>query len=235
MIGKFGPTPATRLARSAWASAGDVARTARLRAPDACLRAPPTAPPAALRTPVVRPSISSRPRPSSCSRSLSTSFVCLRPRWRRLVASPWASAEVMRPRSTASSSASSMRWRESSTISIGPIRFLRRASRNSATVLASTPAFLAGRDAVRAVVFAPLRAFCWRARAWPPFFAAALRLVEEAEPDELLRLRDDADDDRLLDARPFDALVLDERLLDELERFDPPPDLPVLRRSAIWP
>jgi hypothetical protein len=55
-----------------------------------------------------------------------------------------------------------------------------------------------------------------------------LRFVE-AEPDELLRLRDDADDDRLLD-----ALLLDERLLDELERFDPPLDLPVLRRSAIW-
>src|SRR5215204_2914019 len=128
----------------------------------------------------------------------------------------------MRPRSTASSSASSMRWRVSITISIGPIRFLRRASRNSATVLASTPAFVAGRDAPRAVVFAVLRAFCWRARAWPPFFAAALRLVEDA--DELLRLRDDVDD-----ARP-----LDERLVEELDRFAPPPDLPVLRRSAIW-
>lgn len=87
---------------------------------------------------------------------------------------------------------------------------------------------MAGRDALRAVVLAALRAFCWRARACPPFFAAALRFVEEAEPDELLRLRD-ADDDRLLD-----ALLLDERLLDELERFDPPLDLPVLRRSAIW-
>jgi len=51
-----------------------------------------------------------------------------------------------------------------------------------------------------------------------------LRLVEDAEPDELLRLRDEADADR----------VLDERLLDELDRFDPPLDLPVLRRSAIF-
>jgi hypothetical protein len=46
------------------------------------------------------------------------------------------------------------------TISIGPIRFLRSASRNSATVFASTPALLAPREAVRAVVFAALRAFC---------------------------------------------------------------------------
>src|SRR5215212_4945689 len=131
----------------------------------------------------------------------------------------------MRPRSTASSSASSMRWRVRSTISIGPIRFLRNASRNSATLLASTPALLAGFDAVRAVVFAALRACCWRPRACPPFFAAALRLVEP-ELDALVRLREEADDERLLDER-----LLDE--LDELERFDPPLDLPVLRRSAI--
>src|SRR5215213_5492865 len=132
----------------------------------------------------------------------------------------------MRPRSTAWSSASSMRWRVRSTISIGPIRFLRSASRNSATLLASTPALLAGFDAVRAVVFAALRACCWRPRAWPPFFAAALRFVEEPELAALLRLRDDADDERLLAERLLDGL-------DELERFDPPLDLPVLRRSAI--
>jgi len=46
------------------------------------------------------------------------------------------------------------------TISIGPIRFLRSASRNSATVFASTPALRAPRAAVREVVFAALRAFC---------------------------------------------------------------------------
>jgi hypothetical protein len=51
------------------------------------------------------------------------------------------------------------------TISIGPIRFLRSASRNSATVFASTPALRAPRAAVREVVFAAFCAFCWRARA----------------------------------------------------------------------
>jgi hypothetical protein len=150
----------------------------------------------------------------------------------------------MRPRSTASSTASSMRWRVSSTISIGPIRFFFSASRNSATVLASTPALLAGLDAARAVVVAALRAFCWRPRAWPPFFAAALRLVDVPELDALVRLRDDADDERALAERVLlarvllarlvpDDLLADERLLDELDRFDPPLDLPVLRRSAI--
>src|SRR5829696_6040348 len=116
----------------------------------------------------------------------------------------------MRPRSTASSSASSIRWRVSSTISIGPIRFFRSASRNSATLLASTPALLAGFDAVRAVVFAALRACCWRPRACPPFFAAALRLVDEPELDALVRLREEADDERLLA----------ERLLDELDELE---------------
>jgi hypothetical protein len=66
----------------------------------------------------------------------------------------------MRPRSTASASASSIRSRVSMTISMGPIRFLRSASRNSATVFASTPALRAPRAAVREVVFAALRAFC---------------------------------------------------------------------------
>jgi hypothetical protein len=129
--------------------------------------------------------------------------------------------------------------------------------------LASTPALLAGFAAVRAVVFAALRAFCWRPRAWPPFFAAALRLVEEPELDALVRLRDDADEERLLAERALLARVLlapelfalvllarlvpelfapellarlvpERLLLDELDRFDPPLDLPVLRRSAIW-
>ena len=59
----------------------------------------------------------------------------------------WASRAVTRPWSTASPSTSSMRSREIMTISIGRIRFLRSASRSSATVLASTPA-LRGRRAV---------------------------------------------------------------------------------------
>jgi hypothetical protein len=53
-----------------------------------------------------------------------------------------------------------MRSRVSMTISIGPTRFLRNASRNSATVLASTPALRAALPAVRAVVLAALRACC---------------------------------------------------------------------------
>ena len=57
-------------------------------------------------------------------------------------------------------------------------------------------------------------------------------MAEDAELDELLRLRDEADDDRLDDDRLVED-PLDERLLDELDRFEPPPDLPVLRRSAI--
>jgi hypothetical protein len=56
-------------------------------------------------------------------------------------------------------------------------------------------------------------------------------LADDAEPDELvLRLRDDAVDVRLLEERPPpEERLPDDRLLDELDRFDPP----VLRRSAI--
>ena len=56
-----------------------------------------------------------------------------------------ASRTVTRPWSTASPSTSSIRSREIITISSGPIRFLRSASRSSATVLASTPALRAPR------------------------------------------------------------------------------------------
>ena len=64
-------------------------------------------------------------------------------------------------------------------------------------------------------------------------------MVEEAELDALVRLRDDADEERVLLARlPAEALLPDDRLavervLDELDRLAPPLDLPVLRRSAI--
>ena len=127
---------------------------------------------------------------------------------------------------------------------MGPIRFLRSASRNSATVFASTPALRAPRPAPRAVVFAALRAVCWRPRAWPPFLAAALRLADEErelEDDEreLVPDRELDEDDRLrLDAdRPPEERLLDERLLPD--RLDPldfflPPELPLLRRSAMW-
>jgi hypothetical protein len=89
---------------------------------------------------------------------------------------------------------------------------LRSASRNSATVLASTPALRAALDVLRAVVLAALRACCWRPRALPPFFAAALRFadVEPELPDDELRLRelDDA-------ARELAGLLLE---LDDLLR-----------------
>ena len=131
---------------------------------------------------------------------------------------------------------------------MGPIRFLRSASRNSATVFASTPALRAARDVPRAVVFAALRACCWRPRACPPFFAAALRLaeVDPELPDDALRPRELADllseladrlralADLLRDELP-DLLgdeLEEERLL--LDRFDPPPERPLLRLCAIW-
>jgi hypothetical protein len=86
---------------------------------------------------------------------------------------------------------------------------------------------------VREVVFAALRAVCWRPRACPPFLAAAVRFEEERvlEPDE-----------RELDEERLRALD-DERLLDERvppERLDPldfllPPEPPLLRLSAISP
>ena len=125
--------------------------------------------------------------------------------------------------------------------------FRRSASRNSATVLASTPALRAPRAAVREVVLAALRAFCWRPRACPPFLAAAVRFADDDfELDErALEERLVPDDDllRLDDAlvRPDDDLPLpDDERLRELadERLDPlafflPPEPPLLRRSAM--
>jgi hypothetical protein len=121
---------------------------------------------------------------------------------------------------------------------MGPIRFLRSASRNSATVFASTPALRAPRPAVRAVVFAVLRAVCCRPRAWPPFLAAALRFGDEDLEDAERELEPDArelEPDFELDAERLRELE-DERLLPE--RLEPldfflPPELPLLRLSAI--
>ena len=112
------------------------------------------------------------------------------------------------------------------------------------------------------MVFAALRACCWRPRACPPFLAAARRFEEVPERedeallrlealrldplrlDDPLRLRDEVDDERLLPERDPD-LLLDERLLapdllldDRLEldlRLDPPDflDPPLLLPCAI--
>jgi hypothetical protein len=82
--------------------------------------------------------------------------------------------------------------------------------------LASTPALRAALDALRDVVFAALRACCWRPRACPPFFAAALRFAEVPERDdaEELRLDDELRLRELAERLPPERL-LPERLLDE--------------------
>jgi hypothetical protein len=67
--------------------------------------------------------------------------------------------------------------------------------------LASTPARRAPRDAVFAVLRAAFCDFCWRARAWPPFFAAALRVAVLREEEPLVErfvLEVDLDPDLLL-------------------------------------
>ena len=113
-----------------------------------------------------------------------------------------------------------MRSRVSITMPIGRIRFLRSASRSSATVFAETPASLAGLVAARAVLLAAFWAFCWRPRAWPPFLAAALRVDFEAVDLEAVDLR-------AVDLAAVDFLAVDLRavgLLADLppERLDPP-------------
>jgi hypothetical protein len=101
------------------------------------------------------------------------------------------------------------------TISIGLIRFLRSASRSSATVLASTPALRAPPATVFAVPLAALRAVCLRARALPPLLAAALR-------EEALRLEADLDADEAL--RPEDDFAALDRPDDDFAALDRPDD-----------
>jgi hypothetical protein len=115
------------------------------------------------------------------------------------------------------------------TISIGLIRFLRKASRSSATVLASTPALRAPRAAVLAVPLAALRAFCCRPRALPPLLAAALReaalrLEDELPEEEALREDELREDDPLRE----EALREDDPLRDEALREEAP-----LREEAL--
>ena len=247
VIGKFGPTPAARRARSACASAGDAARTARLRAPDACFARRSDR--AAGRLAHARGASLDLVAAAAeqLSRSFITSFVCLRPRfeqsrWRV----PCASADVMRPRSTAS-------LQRLLDALAGEHHHLHRDDQVLAKRLAELGDGLGldarrcsrGVAAVRAVVFAALRAFCWRPRACPPFFAAAVRFVAELELDALLRLLDDAADERLLAERcswrgssptwrgsspSCSSLALDDSTA-STHHFDLP--APLLRRSAI--
>jgi hypothetical protein len=119
-----------------------------------------------------------------------------------------------------------MRSREISTISSGLIRFLRSASRSSATVLASTPAVRAPRAAVLAVVLAAFRAVRLRAVVLPPLLAAALReavlrpeedLAEAERPEEAARPEDDLaaverpEEDFAEAERPDEDFAADER------------------------
>jgi hypothetical protein len=77
------------------------------------------------------------------------------------------------------------------------------------------------------VVFAAFCAFCCRPRACPPFLAAALRLADDER--ELEAVERELADERLLLA---EERLLPERL-DPLDFLDLPPELPLLRRSAI--
>src|SRR5687768_15915664 len=97
----------------------------------------------------------------------------------------------MRPRLAASSMTSSMRARDRITRLVGRTMPAASASRKSFTALLalSDPDARAARSAGRVVRDAAcealLRAFCCRPRAWPPFRAAARRLVADAPWDLL--------------------------------------------------
>jgi hypothetical protein len=111
------------------------------------------------------------------------------------------------------------------------------ASRSSAADLPEKSAPVADLAALVARL-APFWAFCWRARAWPPFFAAALRLAcpperELVERLELaLRLEElrapEPDRERLL-------LLLDLARPDELREPEPPLFEPDERRPPLDP
>jgi hypothetical protein len=125
---------------------------------------------------------------------------------------------------TASSNASSMRSRLIITRFSGATTPRASASRSSAADLPEKSAPVA--DLAALVARRPaFSAFCWRARAWPPFFAAARRLVcPEREVVERLELE-------LLLLVDFARPVVDfarplvdlERLLVDFARL--PPDL----------
>ena len=174
--------PAARRARSAWASTGSACFTACLRALEVasstCLRARRAAVVPRLRAVPVRPSISSRLRPSSCSRSDSTSLVCLRPRSTISVTRRWASSVVTRPRFTASAIASSIRSRRASPGRAGRSGAWRspRAARPRSWPRSRCSARLASSAAPFFAAVERLRAAFLRVAA--PFLAAAERFAE---------------------------------------------------------
>ena len=136
-IGKLGPTPAARRALS------DLSRV-----PARPLARPASGPGARLRAPwrrsrrLARPAVRPRSRRAASEQLLEVArarrSVCLRRASRGPAATLRAPSAVIWPLFTASSSASSMRSRVSITMPVGRTRFLRSASRNSATVFAST-------------------------------------------------------------------------------------------------
>src|SRR3954465_14061048 len=221
-MGKLGPTPAARRARSAWASTGSAWSRARFAAPRAasptCLRA-------------------LAPGCSSDSRSPITLLVCSRPRVTRLWTIDCASSAVTRPRSTASFTTSSMRSRVIMIRLSGRMTPLVIASRSSATFLPEKSRLRAAEAADSPAARAPFSAVCCRARALPPALAARLRaaVLRVEEPTAEL------DDERHLDEErlPLEELVpLRELALRELEAREPElrePELrePVLREELV--
>src|SRR3954471_4802988 len=221
-MGKLGPTPAARRARSAWASTGSAWSRARFAAPRAasptCLRA-------------------LAPGCSSDSRSPITLLVCSRPRCTRLCTIDCASSAVTRPRSTASFTTSSMRSRVIMMRLSGRMTPFVIASRSSATFLPEKSRLRAVEAADSPAVRAPFCAFCCRARALPPALAARLRaaVLRVEEPERELDDEREVDEER----RPLEELVpLRELALRELEAREPElrePELrePVLREALV--
>src|SRR4051812_27023896 len=220
--------PAVRRARSACAIAGSAASRATFVALPTAPRTPLRAVVARSRASVVRFSISSRPRPSSDSRSPSTLSVCWRPRCTRSVTIDCASSAVMRPRSTASFTTSSMRSRVSITRLSGRMTPRVIASRTSATDLPEksnrSAAALAGAVAAEAALRPVPAALPARGRPLVERVCAALRPPERedverrAVPPEL--------DEREPDERDVLERELDDRLPEPDERDEPDRDDP---------
>src|SRR4051794_13702431 len=163
-----------------------------------------------------------------------TVSVCSRPCCTRPCTIDCASSAVMRPRSTASFTTSSIRSRVSMIRLSGRITPFVIASRSSATFLPEKSSPRAAAAALSPVCLAAFCAVCWRPRALPPAFAARLRAVLLPLDDRLvldLRALDverpleelDDDDELALRPRPPDPLAADLRAPpDELDLRAPP-------------
>jgi len=125
---------------------------------------------------------------------------------------------------------------------------LRSISRNSATVFADESAACStGRVVASAARLACERARCWRPRAWPPFFAAALRALEPEPVDldlgfalvvdfALLALDFDPDEEDAERERDEEPEELDfERLPDRDDLLEPELDEPLAPERFVPP